>query len=75
MDDTGLVEVTQEQFFAALYADPRDIMPRIVGSWSDETGYTQEWRRNQYYDSALFGRSSGARAMRYWLAKKNGAQS
>lgn len=36
-------EVSHKEFYAALYADQRDIMPRIVGPWSDATGYLQEW--------------------------------
>lgn len=35
--------VSHKDFFAALYADSRDIMPRIVGPWNEQAGYTHEW--------------------------------
>ncbi len=51
-----MYDVTKEQFFAALYADNRDIMPRIVSSWSETDGYRQDW---QTQHGILFGRSWG----------------
>lgn len=53
-------EVTKDEFFAALYADPRDIMPRIERPYP----YTSEWRNQKSFRQELFGVS---RENRYWL--------
>lgn len=66
MSDVILL-VTKERFYAALYADKRDIMPSIVSGWSDETGYTQEWR-TQDTRSDLFGVTTGGAAPTYRLS-------
>ena len=61
-------EVTQQQFYAALSADNRDIMPSIVGKWDDEIGYVQEWRTQ--HGGQLFGRTEGRQLLgsgRYFL--------
>ena len=37
--------VTKDEFFAALSADKRDIMPSLSGStWSEEIGYKAKWK-------------------------------
>lgn len=62
-------EVTQEQFYAALNADKRDIMPRIVGGWDEQIGYVQEWVTPR--GDQLFGRTEGRPPFtpsRYFLA-------
>jgi hypothetical protein len=52
---TNLREVTKDEFYAALKADPRDIMPSIVGSYErNGRGYTQEWQ-TQNSLRTLFG--------------------
>lgn len=52
---TNLREVTKDEFYAALKADPRDIMPSIVGAYEHNgRGYTQEWR-TQNSLRTLFG--------------------
>jgi hypothetical protein len=58
-------DVTQSEFYAALSADKRDIMPVIVGRWSDETGYVEEWRTNDYRRD-LFGKSWGVGLERHY---------
>jgi len=55
---SNLVDVTEDEFFAVLYADPRDIMPSIIGAYSKETGYTSEWRANNG-TRTLFGITAG----------------
>lgn len=60
-----MTPVTKEEFFAALYADNRDIMPSIVGQWVDGVGYTSEWRTNNC-QRALFGKSDDKN---YWLVQ------
>lgn len=58
-------QVTKEDFFKALYADKRDIMPVIVGDWEqDKGGYKQEWRTS-HNRRELFGVSQGGS---FWLA-------
>lgn len=49
--------VTESEFFAALSADKRDIMPSIASGWSEETGYASEWRI--VANRVLWGRSDG----------------
>lgn len=52
-------EVTKEEFYAALSADKRDIMPSIVGSYERKgRGYVQEWRTNNS-SRVLFGITHG----------------
>jgi hypothetical protein len=60
----NLEQVTRAAFFAALYADQRDIMPTIVGAWAGD-GFPTEWR-TQDRRRELFGKSEGPR---YWLAR------
>ena len=61
-------EVTQEEFFKAI--GNRDVHPRIVDKWSDETGYTSEWRLRSI-SQWLVGKSQGpynhVGPNRYWL--------
>ena len=52
--------MTKEEFFAALAADKRDIMPRIVNEWVDGEGYRSEWR-DQGLARGHFGTSCGPR--------------
>jgi hypothetical protein len=59
--------VSKDEFYAALYADKRDIMPSIVGAWSEVTGYTQEWRTNDSRRE-LFGVTKGRAQSTYELA-------
>lgn len=54
-------EVPKDEFFAALRADSRDIMPVIV---TDEYPYTSEWRSRDTRRE-LFGVS---RDNQWWLA-------
>ena len=50
-------QVTKEEFFSALYADKRDIMPTIISDWDHERGgYTSEWKDRS---RNLFGKSFG----------------
>ena len=42
-------QVTQQEFFAALKADPRDIMPTA------KSGFRSEWRENNKPWSLLWG--------------------
>ena len=56
-------QVSKEEFFAALYADPRDIMPAIVGEWQEPRGYLSVWKDKA---GRLFGRSQGGE---FWLAQ------
>lgn len=55
-------QVSQEVFYATLYADPRDIMPRIVGRYGP-AGYLQVWRDK---NGRIFGKTLGGE---YWLAQ------
>lgn len=55
-------QVSQEEFYAALKADPRDIMPTIPGGYGP-AGYTSEWRDK---NRRLFGISNNDG---YWLAQ------
>jgi hypothetical protein len=64
----NLITVTKEEFYKALYADPRDIMPTIVNSWRDDVGYIQEWRSNKG-TGLLFGITSGNREKVYQLVR------
>ena len=61
-------EVTHEEFFKAM--GPKDVHPRIVDAWSDETGYTSEWRLKSI-SQRLVGKSRGPikriHPNRYWL--------
>lgn len=61
-----MVAVSQEAFFAALKADPRDIMPTIVSGYEPGTGYTSEWRTQNSVQRTLFGKSNN---QGYWLVK------
>jgi hypothetical protein len=47
-------EVTKVEFYAALYLDPRDIMPRIV---NNKWPYRSDW--STQHSGALFGRTIG----------------
>jgi hypothetical protein len=63
-------QVTKEEFFRALYADPQDIMPSIISSYDPVNGYSSEWRLTRY-PLTVFGKSTGGtcfNASRYWLA-------
>lgn len=53
---TQMKQVTKDQFFAALYARPEDIMPSAKGPYP----YTSEWRFVR--TGSLFGRSVGTRS-------------
>lgn len=56
-------QVSQDEFFAALYADKRDIMPSIVGDIYDpQSGYTKIWKDRS---GNVFGKSDN---LEYWLA-------
>jgi len=56
-------KVTQKEFFKALYADPRDIMPSIEGEYNREKGgYLSRWMTKA---RVLFGESQGKN---YYLA-------
>lgn len=65
----GRRSVTRDEFFAALYADPRDIMPRIRHERRhQEHGYTSDWKTA---NGAIFGVSRGVGAKReYWLVSR-----
>ena len=55
----NLTEVTSDEFYRALTADRRDIMPTIVGSYERHgRGYVQEWRTNNS-SRVLFGVTHG----------------
>lgn len=64
-------EVSKDEFYAALSADKRDIMPSIVGAWDNDTGYTSEWRTRN--TQQLWGRSQcgdchgSGNGKKYWL--------
>ena len=65
---TTFHRVTKDQFFTALIADKRDIMPLIDSGWDSATGYVQVWRSQGV--RALFGVTDGGThlcASRYWL--------
>lgn len=57
-------EVSKAAFYAALFADPRDIMPSLANSprWQEGVGYIAEWRDRS---GRLFGKSDNRG---YWLA-------
>jgi hypothetical protein len=59
-------QVAADEFFAALNADPRDIMPTIVSGWP----YTSEWRNQKSQQRELFGKTvdSETDEKTYWLA-------
>lgn len=46
-----MTKVTDKQFFEALYADSRDIMPGIVSGFP----YRSEWRDQKTISRELFG--------------------
>lgn len=50
-------EVSKDEFFTALYADPRDIMPTIVGRYP----YKSEWRDQKSHARTLFGMSEDSK--------------
>lgn len=58
-----MIEVTRDEFYKALYADKRDIMPSLANSarWTEGIGYTAEWRDKS---GRLFGKSDDNH---YWL--------
>lgn len=67
--EATMKQVTKDEFYAALYADKRDIMPRIVNNWNEEIGYIQEWRTQ--HGGVLFGKTDGRvhfNNERYFLA-------
>lgn len=64
--DLSMRPVTSDEFFAALYADKRDIMPRIVSQYDPVSGFTSEWSTNNSAQ-VLFGKSDDADGGRYWL--------
>lgn len=59
-------EVTKKEFFAAMNMD---VHPHIVGPWSNETGYTSEWKLRD--GRTIVGKSQGpinrTQPNRYWL--------
>lgn len=66
-------EVTKEHFYAALYADRRDIMPSIVGGWDKQSGYTQEWRAagRQLWGKSQCGDCHGSdEGKRFWMVEE-----
>lgn len=65
MSNPDLNEVTKEAFFAALSADPRDIMPTIVNATHP---YRSEWRDQKGSSRALFGESYDGH---YWLMERS----
>lgn len=62
-----MTEVTQKEFFQAM--NDKDVHPHITGAWSDETGYTKEWKLRD--GRTIIGRSQGPIKRlgphRYWL--------
>jgi hypothetical protein len=65
-----MTEVTKDQFFAALYADPRDIMPMNVSTKGPGKSI---WALNGVRNAPAFGESIGHdwttnTPPRYWLA-------
>jgi hypothetical protein len=68
-ESAGMREVTNEQFFAALYAQPLDIMPSFTNErWAEPWGYVSIWKHNNRPQSKSFGVSAGTGRQRYWLA-------
>ena len=73
--DDSLVRVNEEDFFTALKADPRDIMPTFTSAhptFDRITGYCREWRNQKGLARELFGVSDGGTHLtpdRYWLIR------
>lgn len=71
-DGHELTEVTKDEFFATLYADPRDIMPSIVAG---PYPYMSKWVTNNSART-LFGVSkntANSAERHYFLVKRAGA--
>jgi hypothetical protein len=64
---TRLEQVTEAEFFAALKADKRDVMPSAMGQ-NNEGRLASEWRTNDGR-RVLFGATDtdGNSDNRYWL--------
>jgi hypothetical protein len=70
MKGRNMKQVTQDEFFKALYADPRDIMPRVVGNYP----YKSEWRNQKSIAQELFGVSQSGETNQestYYLIERN----
>ena len=67
MDEPALITVTEQEFFEALKADKRDIMPSIIGGWGPQ-GYVSLWQTNNGART-LFGRSTDKGEHRWQLVR------
>jgi hypothetical protein len=68
-------EVTEQEFYAALRSNQRDIMPTIDSGWSNADGYASTWHTTDLR-RVVFGRSTGGGTdkARYWLADIEAAE-
>ena len=64
---TEMREVSHEEFFQAM--NDKDVHPHLTGAWSNETGYTSEWKLRG--GRTIIGKSQGPikriHPTRYWL--------